>query len=220
VRHCTLRGLDMGVGTTGLDRDYKSPLLVSDVILRDNYFESCPYGIIVRGAARRIHIVGNRFWGARRLAIQLERLLSPTEGILIANNTIMEGGHAFRLWDSAVRGTKVRLCNNLVLAAKEPDMVFLDSDNPNTSRGPGDGRSVHRVGQVDHNWREGKRPAEKRFKPVTARRSAGPLAKRPASEANKASKGSTPPTVTALCSAGSPRLPPGAGSCGEEALLL
>ena len=66
------------------------------------------------------------------------------------------------LWDSEVKGRGIRLQNNLVLACPGPDMHFLEADNPNTPRGPGNGAAVAQTYDLDRNWREGRKPADAR----------------------------------------------------------
>src|SRR5262249_33762001 len=76
------------------------------------------------------------------------------------NNTVFESAAAFRLWDDRVKGKNIRLYNNLVLGATQPDMLFWDSGgNPNQVKGPGKGQELHDAGwQLKHNWREVRRP--------------------------------------------------------------
>jgi hypothetical protein len=103
--------------------------------------------------------VGNRFAGMSLVGVQVENLLRGAGNFLIANNTFSECHFAFRLWDTGVRGKDMRFRNNLILGAKGPDLVFVDSggsrENP---KGAGDQSALPRVWQLDYNWREVKRP--------------------------------------------------------------
>ena len=95
-------------------------------------------------------------------ALQLENLAQDADGILIANNTAFMCASAFRLWDDSVKGKNIQVCNNLILGAASPDMIFLDSGgDPLKPRGPGDGRLLHQAWKLSHNWREVKTPKGK-----------------------------------------------------------
>jgi serine/threonine protein kinase len=111
-----------------------------------------------------VHVVGNRIWNASRTALQLEKVLADAANVLFANNTVFQSGQSFQLWDTAARGQDVQVRNNLFLAPKGPDMIFVDSGgNPLKPRGPGAGNSVAAVWKLDHNWREGQRPVGDAF---------------------------------------------------------
>src|SRR5262249_55067847 len=87
--------------------------------------------------------------------------------VLVANNTFLHCHFAMRLWDDAVKGKNIQVCNNLILGDRQPDLVFFDSGgDPKTVRGPGDGELVLKTWRVDHNWRELKppRPEDNYFK--------------------------------------------------------
>src|SRR5207244_4448567 len=83
-----------------------------------------------------------------------------SESVVLANNTCYKCDSAFRLWDSAVKGKDVRVCNNLVLGVGGLDMQWVDAIDHDNRRGPGDGAAVAKAYDFSHNWREGRRPAE------------------------------------------------------------
>jgi nitrous oxidase accessory protein NosD len=161
VQGCRFRGLSIGVrvGTENSDDS------IARLAVRDGLFTDCAIGVVVKGRARAIQVVGNRFWGARFAALQLQYIAPDSEQILLANNTCFEGNAALRLWDRAVNGKDVQVRNNLVLGAKLPDMIYLETDDPDTARGHGDGRAVAAAYDFGHNWREGRAPTGRAARP-------------------------------------------------------
>jgi serine/threonine protein kinase len=159
VRRCHIHGKQSkGVRVSGFV-DYHTPSLCSRVLIQGNRFDDMVVGVLACGALRQIHIVGNQIWAAPLAGIQLENLMTGTRDILIANNTTFECAAGFRLWDGAVKGRNIQIRNNLFLASREPDMLFLDSGgDPQKMRRPGDGKLLLTTWQVDHNWREGEVP--------------------------------------------------------------
>jgi hypothetical protein len=138
---------------------YNDPMPVGRVQVRDNLIADCGWGFILRGAGRRVQVVGNRITGCKRFAIQLEQLLPGTEDVLVENNTLYENNVGVRLWDSAVRGKGVRVRNNLLLACVGVDTLFVDSGgDQQNDKGPGDGRTVANVWEFSHNWTDFVRP--------------------------------------------------------------
>jgi serine/threonine protein kinase len=156
VRGCRFHRLAIAVVVgTELADDRMPP--VARTAVRDGIFLDCSLGVKVVGKTSDVQVVGNRFRGMTFAAIQLETLAPESKGILVANNTCLEGT-VFRLWDSAARGKEVRVCNNLVLGAPELDMFHVKVVGKNGSPGPGDGAAVARAFAFDHNWREGHEP--------------------------------------------------------------
>jgi hypothetical protein len=161
VRNSSFRGLYVGVMilACGAPWNYALAVPARRFVVCNNTFTQCEWGVRLLGAAREVHVVGNRFLSAR-IAVQLENLLDGAADILIANNTILESGRALRYWDSEVRGKNVEVRNNLVLAPVSQDTLFMDSGgDPDKARGPGDGQAVLRVWRWGQNWREGGEPA-------------------------------------------------------------
>jgi hypothetical protein len=150
VRGCVVRRPRIGISLAGTTGPCKR------IILRDNAIADPTIGITARGPVQETQIVANRIWGAGFCGIQLEHLEDSPARLLIANNTIFESSNPFRLWDGAVRGTNIQVCNNLFLGRPEaPDMVFTDSGgDPANPRGPGDGKLVAEAWRVSHNGRE------------------------------------------------------------------
>src|SRR5262249_2750478 len=160
VQHCTFRACMQGIGLKGY-AEYHVPAPCDNVIVRNNVFLDCAMGVIVIGQAQRVQVVGNLIQGATLAALQIDNVATGTRGILIANNTVFESAAAFRLWDDRVKGKNIRLCNNLVLGAAQPDMVFWDSGgNQLQVKGPGNGQQLHDAGwRLTNNWREVRRPS-------------------------------------------------------------
>src|SRR5262249_50268254 len=144
----------------GLAPDYRTPLPTGRIIIRDNLIESpSTKGILMVGALRDVHVVGNRIRGAGLVGIQLEPLAKDTRAILIANNTVFECQEALGLWDESGKGKDFQIRNNLCLASKQPDLVVFNSGgNRQEPHGPGDGKALHKVWRMDHNWREARIP--------------------------------------------------------------
>ena len=155
IRDCIWRKLYIAVGILGADY-YTTPVPCNRIAIRDNRFTDCGWGIMVKGRVEHLQIVGNRAVGSSVAALQLENLLTGTNDILIANNTVFDSVVAFRLWDGKARGQAVRLSNNLFLGRpNQLDMLFVDSGGrPDRARGPGKGASVHGPWTLSHNWRE------------------------------------------------------------------
>jgi hypothetical protein len=154
VERCRFCGLNAGV-------ILGAPLpntVNAHMAVRDGVFTNCAIGVRIDGRASAIQVVGNRFWGARLSAMQLEFLPPENEGILLANNTCYECGTAFRLWDRAINGKDVRIRNNLVVGTQGRDFDFTEADDHINARGPGDGRAVALAYDFGHNWREGHEP--------------------------------------------------------------
>ena len=162
VQDCTFRGGKLAVVVAGVLTDHRIPQPCSRLVLRNNRFRQCGInGIKVIGHVEALQIVGNRFQGGVEMgAIQLEHLADKARNILIANNTFLDCLHAFRLWDSAVKGQDIEFRNNLLLGGNKLDMLFLDSGGMLTEvRGPGDGSLIVKHWQMDHNWRETQPPS-------------------------------------------------------------
>jgi hypothetical protein len=153
IRGCTFRALAIATHFGG------AAGRAAGVALRDNRFVDCFIGAKFTGHADRVQLVGNRFSGLLMAAVQFESLIPQSKDILIANNAFSDCAAVFRLWDSKVNGQGVRFQNNLLLASQSLDLFFLEADNPNTFRGPGDGTAVAKAYDFGHNWREGREPA-------------------------------------------------------------
>jgi hypothetical protein len=159
VKNCTIRpGSLIGINVSGT-LHYRVAQPCRRVVLQGNKIEKCWGGINLLGSLQDIQVVGNQVWDSTLVGIQLDNLMEGTQGILIANNTLLNCPQGIRLWDEKVKGKRIQVCNNLILGSKSVDMLFLDSGgNPVNERGPGDGHEVRKVWRVAHNWREGKAP--------------------------------------------------------------
>jgi hypothetical protein len=160
LRDSVIRRAYRGVVLRGAYPGYTDPYPVGHVQVRGNLFQGCAWGVLLNGAARQVHVVGNRISNCNRIAIQLENLLPGTEHLLVANNTLFENAVGLRLWDSTVRGKDIRVQNNLLLACVGIDLLFLDSGgNPEQERGPGAGRAVAEAWVLGQNWTDSVRPS-------------------------------------------------------------
>jgi hypothetical protein len=150
VQGCVLRRGKIGIGVIG------APATSRRIVIRQNTVADFSQGIFLSGSLQQLQIVGNRIYGFSVSGIQPQQLAKETEGVLIANNTLFDGSNAFRLWDNAVKGKNIQVCNNLVLGRPyEADMVFTDSGGDAfIPRGPGDGKLLRDAWQLHHNWRE------------------------------------------------------------------
>jgi serine/threonine protein kinase len=155
VRNCRFQG-----GNNGLQLSVMhSPS--SGIAVRENTFRRTTTCINVFGEVSRTQIVANHFIGAGVSGIQLQQMSEKTDGLLIANNSFAECHFAVRLADTAPKCKDIRLCNNLVLGALQPDVLFLKwSGQANDTPTAGDGASAAKAWRLDHNWREVKLPAE------------------------------------------------------------
>jgi serine/threonine-protein kinase len=151
IRRCRFRG-----GYAAIQAFGKQP--VASILIRDNDFQASALGVAMSGSVRRVCVAGNTFHGLRASALQIEHLMSDSEDLLLANNTMLACGAALRLWDTGVRGKNVQVCNNLVLGAAELDMLALDSRGGKATNVPGIGSTVLKQWEFAHNWREVKEP--------------------------------------------------------------
>jgi nitrous oxidase accessory protein NosD len=160
VHDCVFRRVGLALVVQALNlADYRTPLAVDGVRLRNNLILDAYRGVFLVGQLRRVQATGNRIVGTAKAGIYVEKLLPGAEQILIANNTLLDCREALRLWDRAapVQGIQVR--NNLFLAGPGPDFVYYDSGGkPDRERGPGDAKELHAAWRIDANWREGTPP--------------------------------------------------------------
>jgi hypothetical protein len=159
VRRCAFRDAHIGVFVAG-SHDAGTPSPTGEVVIRDNLIANpVVAGVDLRGALRAVRVVGNRVWGARDSGFILTRLFPETRGILLANNTVFNSGACCVLQDDAVRGKDIQVRNNLFLASRGPDMIFLDLLRPPAPLRHRDGKALLEAWRMDHNWREGQPPS-------------------------------------------------------------
>ncbi len=158
VENCTFRGGRVALRASGF-AEYHNPDPCGRIILRGNTILDAQVGISLAGTIKQVNVVGNRIAFSDAAGLQFENLLTGTEDILLANNTVLESGAlTFCLWDHAQKkdlGKNIRLVNNLLLARAAPDMKFIDSGgNPDKIVGQGDGASLVKAWHWQGNWRE------------------------------------------------------------------
>jgi hypothetical protein len=151
IRECVFHGFHKGVAVEATPGNARVCTAV-----RDCSFTDCLFGVQIMGGAQEVQVVANRFQDMGVAAVQFLMLSEPADDLLVANNTIIGGTPAFRLWGGAIHGKNVRIRNNLVLANEGLDMLAVDAVNLKESRGPGDGPAVAAAYNFSHNWREGK----------------------------------------------------------------
>jgi serine/threonine protein kinase/nitrous oxidase accessory protein NosD len=149
IRHCVFRGVDVAVGVHTDATD-----VASQVLIVGCEFTGCQYGIMFAGFCRHVGVMANRFAGITTAAIQFQGIVPETEDLLVVNNTCIDCGVSFRLWDMSLHGTRVRFRNNLFLASAVMDMQFVEGDNDVKGKGLGDGAAVAQLYHLDYNWRE------------------------------------------------------------------
>jgi nitrous oxidase accessory protein NosD len=165
VHDCTFRNVSAGCVLAGINVDYATPTPVEGVRVRGNDFMDLKVAVYLLGEVRKVQVVGNRAQRMSQSGVQLERLLSTTDKVLIANNTFLDGAEPIRVWDGQITLTGVAIRNNLILSPAGPDMVYLDSGgNPREPRGPGDGPRLSNTWTFSHNWREAQPPTGKSIK--------------------------------------------------------
>jgi hypothetical protein len=161
VKNCVLRRPWLGIRISGIHDDGRSPLPCSGILVQHNLIDNPERGITVLGEVQRVNIVANRVLGATAQAIDLWHFLGGTTDILIANNTLFDNNCALRYFariEDQRFGKNVQMVNNLVLATRTADMLFLgcteDRMNPRKVQGPGKGRELHQHWRWGSNWRE------------------------------------------------------------------
>ncbi len=163
VRDCDLTATDeQGIRVSGIQNDGRSPRPCRRVLIRDNHIRGARYGLVVAGQAQGLAVVGNRFSGCGAAGIAFNKVLPGMAGVLLANNTLFECRHALALFDDAAKPpprNAVRVTGNLVLAARGPDFVALDGEDPDSLKGMGDGAALRALWRFSRNWREVEEPA-------------------------------------------------------------
>jgi hypothetical protein len=159
VRDCHIRNIGrVGLRVSGYD-DYTTPSPSRGVRFLNNRIEGCKGGIMLVGQVERVLVAGNLIWDCQLVGIQLENIMKGSRDLLVFNNTILQCGHAIRLWDGRVPSANVEIRNNLLLQSVEPDVVFIDSGgNEENPKGPGDIAALLKFWKLSHNWRETAKP--------------------------------------------------------------
>jgi hypothetical protein len=162
VRDCTFRKSTVGVvlrGVSILGQNYGAARPIHAVMVRDNLFLDCGWGVMLKGQMHQVCVVGNRFRSCTVCAWQIEHFLPQSTDVVLANNTTLDCPLFLRVWDDKVRSHGVRMCNNLSLGTSYPDALAIDNGGQaESSRGLGDGTLYSAAWSFDHNWREVKLP--------------------------------------------------------------
>ena len=161
VRHCTFREARYGVLLSGSSEDGRVTLPSSRIVIRDNLIINPRIsGVQLKGMLSDIYIVGNRVWRAGSSGLSLYQILPETRGVVIANNTIFESLVSCALIDDTAQGKEIQVRNNLFLASKTQDMVFVAGRGQESDPlRPRDGKALHKVWRMGHNWRESRAPS-------------------------------------------------------------
>jgi len=148
VRTCIFKGLLAGIRLAGLDNVKERNARPSrGAVVSDNRIFECSAGIWVGGRLKNVHIVGNQFWGCTDDALMLSAVLTGTDDLLVANNTLRGSRRLLTIIepDTDARGVEIR--NNLLLAEDGPDIALDHKDG-----------AIIKAWIVADNWRQGRPP--------------------------------------------------------------
>jgi serine/threonine protein kinase len=173
IRHCTLRELGGHLLVFGTSDTGREAGVSRRIVIQENTFSGGRGAVGLYAHVEQVQVVGNRISGMDNAGIHLQQLTTEARDILLANNTTLGCNHGVRLWDSAVKGQNIRLCNNLFLDCPAPDIYFVESPDGNKFQGAGDGMLVAKVWDLECNWREVTGPTAK-GKPTPGRVPLGP----------------------------------------------
>src|SRR5207248_289418 len=117
IEQCSIRpGLarsNDGINIIG--RFEKEP--ASGICIRSNRISNSNRGIFLTGALRDVHVSSNLLVNCPASGVQIEDLSPISRGLLVANNTALGGGSAFRVWNNVPNqdpvGGQVEVANNL-----------------------------------------------------------------------------------------------------------
>jgi hypothetical protein len=163
IENCTFDGGGVGLGIVGWGQEVHIPAPSSNVVIRNNNFLACQFGMMLNGAPRRILIAGNRMQDCVQSAVDLRDFLVGSGDVLVANNTMHHNGRALRIFDDSMRGNpgmtdkKVRFQNNLVLHPLQSVDLFCADHRYgvfDASVKGGDASKLLNAWTFSHNWRE------------------------------------------------------------------
>ncbi|MFQ5733354.1 MAG: protein kinase [Planctomycetaceae bacterium] len=124
------------------------------VRIENNRVANALRGILLVGALRDVHVVGNRVWYATQAGMQFEDLHNASRGILLANNTAFDCLVGVRIWDNSpyesLASGQVQISHNW-LQSSTGDLRYVLFDSGNDSGG--DGSSLLKFWRIDHNLR-------------------------------------------------------------------
>jgi nitrous oxidase accessory protein NosD len=149
IRHCVFRGVGVGIYVRT-----DAAHVASQLVVLGCEFADCRFGILLLGFCRHVGVLANRFVEITFPAIQFQGMAPETEDLLVVNNTCIDCGVAFRLWDRGVHGRHVRIRNNLFLASHHMDMQAVEGENETEFANLRNGAAAAQAYQIDYNWRE------------------------------------------------------------------
>lgn len=125
VQNCRVEGAHRGIEIWGPVENDVTPIACKRIVLKNNLVTKCNIGIELGGLIQDLHVVGNRVT-ATNYGIWWGNTVRGTRDVLVANNTlygILDCGIYF---DKFLFGSRVRLCNNLLvdMASRASDVVF------------------------------------------------------------------------------------------------
>jgi serine/threonine protein kinase len=161
IRHCISRDVSAHVLVLGRSDTGREPGVARRIVIQGNTFFGGRAGVALFFHVEQVQVVGNRISGMDNAGIQLQDLTTDARDLLLANNTTLGCSHGVRLWDSAVKGQNIRLCNNLFLDCPAEDIYFVESRGGSMQGRAGDGNLVAKVWEMQCNWREGTELAAK-----------------------------------------------------------
>jgi hypothetical protein len=157
IAHCTIRsGLLGNDGISVVGNIDNEPL--SALCIHSNLIFNAQRGINIHGAVRNVHVAGNLVVNCIASGLQLEDLISASNGVLVANNTCLGGQGAFRVWDNApykdhVAG-QVEVANNLFFQASFCEVAYVLDPGKGGDQLPGDGKNLLKLWAFHHNRRD------------------------------------------------------------------
>src|SRR5262249_51646596 len=114
VKHCTVQG-GMGISVHG-SLPGKGEDVASGIVIQKNRVSGGLQGIRLRGAVKRIQVVGNAVWDQGWTCTEVEDPRPETQQVLFANNTLFQSVTLFRIWQNkigtALSPLQVECCNN------------------------------------------------------------------------------------------------------------
>jgi nitrous oxidase accessory protein NosD len=159
VRGCTLNGGYNGIVVAGPGEGGGRGALCRSVALRDNRVSGLQgTGILLSGNVSDVHVTGNLVRNCGIAALEILKLLPSSDGILIANNSLLDSEIALRVFDSPpfmenVRG-QVEVRNNLCFDASGADMAFIVLVAQAAVSSAERGRSLVDLWRFAQNWRD------------------------------------------------------------------
>src|SRR5262249_30727211 len=122
--------------------------------IQDNCLTGGGRGVFLIGALADVHITGNLVGNCAVAGLPIQDLAPSSRGLLLANNTMLRCGFAFRLWDYAPYKTyshgQVELANNIFAEAHYGDLYFALAEKGDKNIHSGDGRALLKLWDIHH----------------------------------------------------------------------